>query len=97
MGYDEVFNNIPANMGLNAPYNVTTNQTASVTQPGKYPWAVGFDQSVPFISNFGNQGPGHPTSGVVSFGALTPNRLGLTPGDYATLNSYQPCYATPRA
>ena len=73
VGYDDVFNNIPANMGLNAPYNLTTNQTAGVTQPGKFPWAVGFDQSVPFISNYGNQGPGHPTSGVIGFSAEDPN------------------------
>jgi hypothetical protein len=73
VGYDETFNNIPANMGLNAPYNLTTNQTAGVTQPGKFPWAVGFDQSVPFVSNFGNQGQGHPTSGVIGFGATDPN------------------------
>jgi hypothetical protein len=73
VGYDEVFNNIPANMGLNAPYTVTTNQTSSVTQPGKFPWATVFDQSVPFVSNFGNQGPGHPTSGVVGLSAEDPN------------------------
>lgn len=73
VGYDDVFNNIPANMGLNAPYNLTTNQTASVTQPGKFPWAVGLDQTVPFVSNFGNQGPGHPTSGVIGLSAEDPS------------------------
>jgi hypothetical protein len=73
VGYDDVFNNVPANMGLNAPYNLTTNQTAGVTQPGKFPWAVGLDQSVPFVSNVGNQGPGHPTSGVIGFSAIDPN------------------------
>src|SRR5215471_17870423 len=73
VGYDEVFNNIPANMGLNAPYNVTTNQSAGVTQPAKFPWAVGFDQNVPFISNFGNQGPGRPVSGVIGLSAIDPN------------------------
>jgi hypothetical protein len=72
VGYDDVFNNVPANMGLNAPYNVTTNQNAGVTQAGKFPWAVGFDQGVPFISNYGNQGPGHPTSGVIGPSALDP-------------------------
>jgi hypothetical protein len=73
MAYDEVFNNIPANMGLNAPYSLATNQTAGVTQPGKFPWAIGFDQSVPLVSHFGNQGPGTPTSGLVSFSAQDPN------------------------
>ena len=73
LGYDDVFNNVPANMGLNAPYNLTTNQTAGVTQPGKFPWPIAFDQSVPFVSNYGNQGPGHPTSGVIGFSAIDPN------------------------
>jgi hypothetical protein len=73
VGYDEVFNNIPANMGLNAPYSLTTNQTASVTQPGKFNWATGFDQNVPLVSNYGRQGPGTPTSGLVSFSAQDPN------------------------
>src|SRR5262249_36211554 len=73
VGYDEVFNNIPANMGLNAPYSLITNQTANVTQPGKFPWAVGYDQGVPLVSNFGKQGPGTPTSGLVSFSAQDPN------------------------
>jgi hypothetical protein len=72
-GYNDVFNNVPANTGLNAPYNVTTNQSASVTQPGKFLWAIGFGQAVPFISNYGNQGPGHPTSGVIGLGAIDPN------------------------
>jgi hypothetical protein len=69
VGYDEIFNNIPANMGLNAPYNLTTSQAAGTTQPGKFPWATGFDQGVPFISNFGKQGPGTPTVGVLSISA----------------------------
>ena len=73
MGYDEVFNNIPANMGLNSPYTLTTNQTANVTQPGKFPWATGFDQTVPLVSNFGKQGPGTPTSGSLALNAEDPN------------------------
>jgi Carboxypeptidase regulatory-like domain len=73
IGYDEIFNNIPANMGLNAPYNLTTTQSAGGTQTTKFSWATGFNQNVPFISNFGNQGPGHPTSGVIGFSAEDPN------------------------
>jgi len=73
VGYDEVFNNIPANMGLNAPYSLTTNQTAGVTQPGKFPWAIGYNQNVPLVSNPGRQGPGTPTSGLVSLNAQDPN------------------------
>jgi len=74
VGYDDLFNNIPANMGLNAPYTLTTNQTAGVTQPTiGFPWALGFDQNVPLVSNFGQQGPGAPTSGLLSFNAEDPN------------------------
>src|SRR5262249_26515169 len=32
----------------------------------------GFEQGVPFISNYGNQGPGHPTSGVIGLGTHDP-------------------------
>jgi len=73
VGYDDIFNNIPANMGLNAPYTLTTNQTANVTQPGKFSWATGFDQTVPLVSNFGRQGPGTPTSGLLTLNAEDPN------------------------
>lgn len=69
VGYDDIFNNIPANMGLNAPFNLTTTQTANVTQPGKFAWPIAFDQNVPFISNYGKQGPGTPTSGLIGFSA----------------------------
>src|SRR6266478_4752056 len=73
VGYDDIFNNIPANMGLNAPYTLTTTQTAGVTQTGKFPWAVGYDQTVPLVSNVGRQGPGTPTSGLLTFNAEDPN------------------------
>jgi hypothetical protein len=73
VGYDDLFNNIPANMGLNAPYSLTTNQQANITQPGKFPWAIGFNQNVPLVSNFGKQGPGTPTSGLVGISAEDPN------------------------
>lgn len=53
VGYDEIFNNIPANLGLNAPFNLTTTQAAFTTQPGKFPWAVGFNQNVPLVKNIG--------------------------------------------
>jgi len=73
VGYDDIFNNIPANMGLNAPYTLTTTQTANVTQPDKFPWAIGFDQTVPFVSNYSKQGPGTPTSGLITLNAEDPN------------------------
>lgn len=47
MGYDEIFNNIPANMGLNAPFNLTTTQTTTTNGKKKFPWAIGFNQNVP--------------------------------------------------
>jgi hypothetical protein len=73
VAYDDVFNNIPANMGLNAPYNLTISQTANVTQPGKFNWPIAYSPNVPFISNFGKQGPGTPQSGVIGFSAEDPN------------------------
>lgn len=60
VGYDEIFNNIPANMALNAPFNITTTQIAGVTQPktatnptGKFSYAVGLNQNVPLVKNIG--------------------------------------------
>src|SRR4029077_6959660 len=53
VGYDEIFNNIPANMALNAPFNLTTTQVAFTTQPGKFSYAVGLNQNVPLVNNIG--------------------------------------------
>ena len=53
VGFDEVFNNIPANMALNAPFNLTTTQIAGVTQPAKFSYAVGLNQNVPLVKNIG--------------------------------------------
>ncbi len=54
VGYDEIFNNIPANLGLNSPFTLTTTQSAKATQNGKkFPWAVGFNQDVPLVTNIG--------------------------------------------
>jgi hypothetical protein len=53
MGYDDIFNNIPANMGLNAPFNLTTTQTRGTNNGSKFPWAVGFNQNVPLVKNIG--------------------------------------------
>jgi hypothetical protein len=70
VGYDDIFNNIPANMGLNAPYNLSTSQTAGVTQPGKFGWAVGFNQNVPLVKV---DASGNPIVGLVGFSAEDPN------------------------
>ncbi|HVG90515.1 MAG TPA: carboxypeptidase regulatory-like domain-containing protein, partial [Alphaproteobacteria bacterium] len=76
VGYDEVFNNIPANMALNAPFNLTTTQIAGVTQPktainpsGKFSYAVGLDQNVPLVKNIGQPNQ----VGIVSLSAEDQN------------------------
>ncbi len=70
VGYDDIFNNIPANMGLNAPFNLGTTQTAGVTQPGKFPWALGYNQNVPLVKF---NAAGQPVVGLVTFSAEDPN------------------------
>jgi hypothetical protein len=69
VGYDEIFNNIPANMGLNVPYNLTTSQSSTSTQPGKFSYATGLNQNVPLV-RFTN---GVPVVGLVSLSAEDPN------------------------
>jgi hypothetical protein len=69
VGYDDIFNNIPANMGLNAPYNLGTTQTAGVTQPGKFSYATGLNQNVPLVKMVNGQ----PFVGLVGFSAEDPN------------------------
>ena len=72
LAYDDLFNNVPSSMALSPPYNLQVTQTANVTQPGKFPWAIGFNQNVPLISNFGRQGPGTPTVGVLNLQSVDP-------------------------
>jgi hypothetical protein len=70
VGYDEIFNNIPANLGLNAPFTLTTTQSAKATQNGKkFPWKVGFDQNVPLVKNIGQPNQ----VGLVGLNAEDPN------------------------
>jgi hypothetical protein len=73
IGYDETFNNIPANQSLNAPFNLTTTQTAGTTQTGKFSYATAFSQNVSLVSNVGKQGPGTPTVGLLTLYAMQPN------------------------
>jgi hypothetical protein len=70
VGYDDIFNNIPANLGLNAPYNLGTTQTAGVTQPSFFSWATGFNQNVPLVKF---NSAGQPLVGLVGFSAEDPN------------------------
>ncbi len=74
IGYDDIFNNIPANMGLNAPYTLTTSQGSTTTQgtaaaPKKFSYAVALNQNVPLVK-FVN---GAPFVGLVGFNAEDPN------------------------
>jgi hypothetical protein len=69
IGYDDIFNNIPANMGLNAPYNLSTTQNTN-TAGGKFSYATGFDQNVPLVKFDAN---GKPLVGLVGFNAEDPN------------------------
>lgn len=73
IGYDDVFNNIPANQTLNAPFNITTTQTAGTTQTGRFSYATAFNQNVALVKNVGKQGPGTPQVGLLSFNGVDPN------------------------
>jgi hypothetical protein len=70
VGYDDIFNNIPANMGLNAPYSLTTTQTAGVTQPSFFNYATGYNQNVPLVKL---NSAGQPLVGLIGFNAEDPN------------------------
>jgi hypothetical protein len=80
IGYDDPFNNLLTSMALAPPFNLQTSQSANVTQPGAFGWALAFNQNVPLIANFGRQGPGTPTAGVITFQGVDPR--GRTPYDY---------------
>ncbi len=73
IGYDDIFNNIPANQTLNAPFNITTTQLAGTTQTTKFNYATAFNQNVPLVKNVGKQGPGTPQVGLLSFNGVDPN------------------------
>lgn len=73
VGFDEVFNNIPVNQSLNAPFILTTTQRAGTTQPSiGYGWALAFDQNIPLVART-TQKPGSPAVGLVSFNGYDPN------------------------
>lgn len=73
VGFDDVFNNIPANMVLNAPWTLTTTQIAGSTQPSVgYGWNLAFNQNVPLIART-TQAPGSPATGLLAFNAIDPN------------------------
>ena len=73
VAYDDLFNNVPSAMAFAAPYNLQMTQMANVTQPGKFAWPLAFNQNVPLISNYGQQGPGTPTVGILTFQGVDPH------------------------
>ena len=73
VGYDDIFNNIPANQSLNPPFNITTTQSLGTTQATRFSYATAFQQNTPLVKNSGKQGPGTPTVGVLSFNGIDPN------------------------
>jgi hypothetical protein len=68
--YDENQDLLFSVMLRNAPFSLLT---ANVTQPGKFPWGIGFNQDVPLVVNVGQQGPGSPAVGVLAFATLDPD------------------------
>jgi len=73
IAYDDLFNNVPSSMALAAPFNLQTTQTANLTQPGKFAWPLAFNQNVPLVSNYNQQGPGTPTVGILTFQGVDPH------------------------
>jgi Carboxypeptidase regulatory-like domain len=73
VSYDDIFNNIPVNQSLNAPFVLTTTQRAGLTQPAAgYAWNQAFNQSVPLVVRT-TQAPGAPAVGLVSWNGIDPN------------------------
>ncbi len=67
VAYDDIFNNIPVNQTLNAPWALTTTQRAGTTQPAAgYRWEAAFDQNVPLVAR-ATQAPGAPAVGLITF------------------------------
>jgi hypothetical protein len=73
LSYDEPVGNLLTSLALAPPFSLQTSQTANVTQPGQFGWALAFNQNVPLISNYGKQGPGTPTAGTITFQGIDPN------------------------
>ena len=73
IGFDDVFNNIPVNQSLNAPFVLTTVQRAGTTQPAAgYPWNLAFNQDIPLVART-TQRPGAPAVGLVSYNGIDVN------------------------
>jgi Carboxypeptidase regulatory-like domain/TonB-dependent Receptor Plug Domain len=72
VAFDDIFNNIPVNQALAAPWNLTTTQTAFSTQPGLYGWDLAFNQDVPLVVRT-TQAPGAPARGLLTFNAYDPD------------------------
>jgi hypothetical protein len=73
VAFDEIFNNIPVNQSLNAPFVLTTTQRAGTTQPSAgYGWNLAFDQNIPLVART-TQGPGAPAVGLIGWNAVDLN------------------------
>jgi hypothetical protein len=70
VSFDDIFNNIPVNQTLNAPWVLTTTQRAGTTQPAAgYGWDLAFNQNIPLVART-TQGPGAPATGLVSWNGI---------------------------
>jgi len=73
VSFDDIFNNIPVNQTLNAPFVLTTTQRAGTTQPAAgYGWNLAFDQNIPLVART-TQAPGAPAVGLVIWNAMDVN------------------------
>jgi hypothetical protein len=82
LSYDEGFGNLLTSMALAPPFSLQTSQTANVTQPGQFAWALAFNQNLPLISNFGKQGPGTPVTGIITLQGIDPHLASPYVGHY---------------
>ena len=73
VGYDDEETIRLTSLASNAPVALATTQMAFTTQPGTFPWSVGFNQDVSLVSNAGQQRPGFPTLGILRYWAMDPN------------------------
>jgi hypothetical protein len=73
VSFDDIFNNIPVNQSLNAPWVLTTTQRAGTTQPAAgYGWDLAFNQNIPLVART-TQAPGAPATGLVTWNAIDVN------------------------
>jgi hypothetical protein len=73
VSFDDIFNNIPVNQSLNAPWVLTTTQRAGTTQPAAgYGWDLAFNQNIPLVART-TQAPGAPATGLITWNGIDVN------------------------